>query len=279
MNALFILVGGYLAILAAVYAFQAKLVYFPTREVRHFPTEVGLLFQPFRLKTADGPSIAGWLVPGPGGALDRVVLFCHGNGGNIGHRLDTLRIFHELGLAAAVFDYRGYGESEGAPSEEGTYRDAEAVWHWLKEDKGVEPRDIVVWGRSLGGAVAAWLAREKNPGGLVLESTFTSAPDVGARAYPFLPVRLLSRFRYDTREYVNSVRCPTLVMHSPQDEIVPYDIGRQVFEAAPNATFFELSGGHNDGFLVSETSYKQAIREFLARLGRGGEERDVPTGS
>ena len=257
------LVAGYAGICLLVYLFQAKLVYMPYRELVSSPDAIGLPYEPVTLHADDGVKLSAWFVPAD--KARAVVLFCHGNAGNISHRLDTLRLFHGLRLSTLIFDYRGYGESEGKPSEEGTYRDSEAAWTWLTEEKGVAPERIVVFGRSLGGGVASWLAATHTPGALVLESTFTALPDVGAKVYPFLPVRLLARIRYPTLERLPGIRCPVLVVHSPQDDLIPCAHGRLLFEAAghPKA-FLELVGDHNEGYMETGQAYLDGLDAFIA---------------
>jgi fermentation-respiration switch protein FrsA (DUF1100 family) len=259
--------AGYGVLLLAVYLGQAHLLYLPnvpSRRIEATPDDAGLAYVAEVIRASDGPRLRGWWVP-----VERAlatVLFLHGNAGNISHRVDSLRILHQLGLNTFIFDYRGHGESEGAPSEQGTYRDAEAAWQHLTRKHGVAPRRIVVFGRSLGGAVAAWLASRHRPGALVLESTFTSVPDLAAQLYPFLPARWLSRFRYSTEEHLRGVSCPVLIVHSPEDEIVPFSHGLQLFSGAREPKeLLRIRGGHNDGFLVSGTSYTEGLRGFLER--------------
>ena len=197
----------YAALCLGVYLFQDKLVYFPERQIEATPKAIGLTYEPVTLQTEDGLQLSAWFVPVE--PARGVLLFCHGNGVNISHLLDSIRIFHRLGLSALVFDYRGYGQSEGAPSEEGTYRDAEAAWRYLVEQRQIEPNRIIIYGHSLGGSVASWLGRQHPSGAVVIDSSFTSVADVGAAVYRFLPVRLLSRFQYNTRENLQRVRSPS----------------------------------------------------------------------
>jgi len=254
----------YAALVIFVYFFQARLIYFPNiggRGLRATPEDIGLAFENIELKTGDGVLVHGWHVPAPG--ADRVVLFCHGNAGNISDRLESIRVFHELGLNVLIFDYRGYGLSGGKPDEQGTYRDARAAWTYLVR-RGYRPHQIIVFGRSLGAAVAAHLAREHRPGALILESPFSSVSDLGAYHYSYLPVRWLSRFDYATADYVHGVAAPVLVIHSLNDEIVPFDFGKRVFERAQDPkAFLEIRGGHNDGFLVSGATYTEGLRGFI----------------
>ncbi|MBM4032615.1 MAG: alpha/beta hydrolase [Planctomycetes bacterium] len=251
----------YCALCVLLYLTQSRLVYFPFREIEGTPRSLGLNYEEVKLRASDGVELSAWFIPRE--RARGTVLFCHGNAGNISHRLGVISMFHELGFAMLIFDYRGYGASQGSPTERGTYLDAEAAWNHLTNERKVPPQRIVLFGESLGGAVAAWLAKERTPGALVLQSTFTSLPDIGARLYWWLPVRLLSRFRYDARSHVRQAKCPVLVAHSPQDEIVPYALGRQLFEAANEPKeFLQLSGSHNDGLLPSDAA---AIDAFLAK--------------
>jgi hypothetical protein len=262
-----------LGMLFAVYAglalllflFQAQLVFYPQmgRELSATPAQLGLPFEEVSLKAADGVGLHGWYVPAakPRGT----VLFMHGNAGNISHRLDYLAMFHRLGYSTLIFDYRGYGNSSGTPSEQGTYLDAEAAWAYLTQIKHEPACRIALLGESLGGAVAAQLATQHRPAALVLASSFTSVPDLGQQLYHWLPVRWLARIRYDTRAYLQQVDVPLLVAHSPQDEIIPYVHGQALFAAArAPKTFLDLAGGHNDGFIFMREDWVGALRDFLA---------------
>ncbi len=256
---------AYGVITAVLFLLQSRLVYYPnlgSRTVAVTPERAGLAFESVQFTTEDGVRLDGWFVPAdaPRGAL----LFFHGNAGNISHRLDSLRMFHELGLSTFIFDYRGYGRSEGKPSEQGTYRDAAAAWRYLAVERSVPPESIVYFGRSLGSSIAAHLAMQHAPGALILESAFTSAPDVGARTYPFLPVRWLSRFQYDTRAYLKAVSAPLLIIHSRDDEIIPFKFGQALFASANEPKqFLEISGNHNEGFMLSGSDYVEGIDKFL----------------
>jgi fermentation-respiration switch protein FrsA (DUF1100 family) len=266
-----LLAGAYGVLVLSVYLFQARLIYFPnlpSRAITATPSDIGLAFEPVKIKTDDGVMLDGWFVPAkkPRGVL----LFFHGNAGNISHRLGSLKIFHELNLSTLIFDYRGYGKSEGEPSEAGTYRDAEAAWQFLTGDLRVPPERIVLFGRSLGASVAAWLASRRDPAALILESAFTSVPDLAAELYPFLPARWLSRFRYDTREYLKRVASPVLFVHSPEDEIIPFAHGKALYEAAVGKKqFLTLRGSHNEGFMLAGKDYREGLDDFLdAQLGK-----------
>lgn len=249
-----------------VYVTQARLLYFPNlpgRELLTSPAAIGLDYETVKITTADRITLDGWFVPAS--PAKGVILFLHGNGGNISHRLDSLRIFNNLGFSTLIIDYRGYGRSQGKPSEQGTYLDAEAAWRYLTEVRNVRERQIVIFGRSLGGAVAAHLAAQATPKALVLESVFTSVPDLGAELYPWLPVRLLSRFDYNVAERLRKISCPVLIVHSPDDEIIPFAHGRALYAAArPPKEFLQIHGGHNEGFMLSGREYLHGLDAFLA---------------
>jgi fermentation-respiration switch protein FrsA (DUF1100 family) len=255
----------YAGIAALIYFRQSSLIYYPNiagRGLSASPQQIGLAFEDVELLTSDGVRLHGWFVPSA--EARGTLLFFHGNAGNISHRLDSIAIFNRMNLDVFIFDYRGYGQSEGGVSEAGTYRDAEAAWSYLVETRGIEASKIIVFGRSLGASIAAWLASRQKPGALILESSFSSVPSMAQRLYPFLPVRWLANFSYDTRQYVSRLACPLLVVHSRDDEIIPYAEGRLVFDAAPaNKQFLDIRGGHNDGFLVTGKAYSDGLGRFI----------------
>lgn len=271
-----VLAAAYAGLAVVLYFFQSSMVYYPEigREIVATPRQAGLDYEEVRLLAADGVPLHGWFVPS---AQSRgTVLFLHGNAGNISHRLDFLQMFHRLGYNTLIIDYRGYGSSAGKPSEQGTYLDAEAAWRHLTETRKISPDTIALFGESLGGAVAAWLAARHEPAALVIASGFTSVPDLAAKFYPYLPVRLLSRFSYNTQEYLQSIAAPVFIAHSLDDEIIPYRHGRALYDAAkPPKQFLELSGGHNEGFIFVRESWVQALGEFLNWHVGGAEKHDL----
>ena len=271
-SVLFIAVGVYVGFCLLLYLNQSRFVYVPETDIRQTPDDRGLGYDEVALRTEDGVKLGAWFVPAE--HKRGTVLFCHGNAGNMSDRLDTVEIFHELGLNVFIFDYRGYGGSEGKPSEEGTYLDAEAAWLYVTVEHKVSPESLVIAGRSLGGGVASWLAVHHPPRMLILESTFTSMKDVAADYYPYIPARILCRFRYDTVNRLSSVRCPVLVIHSADDDVIPYHHGRELFTAANEPkTFLEIRGTHNDGFLTSGTTYTQGLGRFISRYLADTEEK------
>jgi len=253
----------YLLLLIFVFAFESQLVYFPGPPPEETPADHGLAYVDVRLATADGVSLAAWFLPAAGADEAGAVLFSHGNAGNIAGRLLGAEAFLEMGLSVLLYDYRGYGASTGKPSEEGTYLDALAAYDWLVERRGVAPERVLAYGESLGGGVAVELARRRPVGAVFVESTFTSLPDVGARLYPFLPVRLLATIKYASGDKVAELGVPLLVAHSPEDEIVPFELGRALYEAArePKA-WLETAGGHNDGGFLLRPEWRGSVEAF-----------------
>lgn len=240
------------------------LIYFPSRypdgdwQPRGFPCEDAWF------TAADGTELHGWYAPHEHPRA--VVLYCHGNGGNVAHWADYLYNLHsQAGVSVLLFDYRGYGRSAGRPSEAGLLLDARAARQWLAERAGIPEKEIVLLGRSLGGGVAVDLAAADGARALVLESTFTSLPDVGAYHYPLLPVRLLMRNRFDSIHKIANYHGPLLQSHGTADTIVPYKIGRRLFEAAnePKQFFPIQESDHN---VLPPRGYYKALVEFLEGL-------------
>jgi len=254
----------YSGIVLFLYFVQERMIYFPARDWNGTPTDMGLDYETVWLTTQDNVKISGWFVPvsQPKGT----VLFLHGNGGNMSHRLNLLLKLYEMGLNTLIIDYRGYGQSDGSPSEQGTYYDAKTAWQYLIVQKQLAPETIVIWGNSLGGGVASWLAQQHPPAGLILSSTFTSAVDVATEVYPFLPVRLMARVRYETAQRLPTIQCPVLVIHSPLDNVIPYQHGLTLFQIAPEPKqFLEIDGPHNATWL-NQPTYRQAVEQFITNI-------------
>jgi uncharacterized protein len=257
---------GYAVLAAVLFLFQPRFVYYPDvgRNIIGTPKDHGLDYESVRIDTEDGETLHGWFVPSKDATA--TVLFFHGNAGNISTRLGYLLMFYGLGYNTFIIDYRGYGESSGTPSEQGTYRDAQAAWRYLTEQRNIPSNRIVLLGESLGGAVATWLAVREKPALLVLASAFTSVADMAEAIYPFLPAHLLTRFDYNTREYLRGVTCPVFVAHSPQDEIVPFEQGEALYASASEPKqFLELQGGHNNGFIYMREEWVRALGDFMRR--------------
>ena len=264
------LVGGFLFIMAYLYLNQKNMVFFPTARLDITPDEIGLAYDDVRINVSDRESIHAWHFPpsdNPDGAA-RTVIFCHGNGGNISHRLETVQFLLSLGAGVLLFDYRGYGQSDGSPTESNCYADARACYDWLLEVHRLSPDQIIVFGRSLGGAVAVDLASNVPCAGLIVESSFTSAADMGRKMFPFLPIKLILRYRFDSADKLDRVGCPILVTHSADDEIIPFDLGRALYERSPQPKrFLDIYGGHNERGYLNDSTYREAIREMLETSG------------
>ena len=249
--------------------FEKKLIYFPYPELELTPTDLGLSFDEVTLHTEDDLRLHGWFLPAPHSPdVVRTVLVCHGNAGNISHRLDrALFIQSKLNWNVFLFDYRGYGRSEGSPDEKGTYADGRAAYRYLL-DRGIRPDHIVLFGESLGAAVAVQLAQEKEAAALVLESPFTSIPDMARAVYPFLPLARWVSTRYDNLDKIPSIGMPLLILHGTGDRAVPFEQGERLFRAASEPkTFVAIPGaGHNDTFLVGGDDYWNAWAELIDSL-------------
>lgn len=279
LRLLLLVLAVYVSLVLILFLFQDRLVFLPNmggRELVASPADIGLDFQEVWLDTQDGERLHAWWVPHP--QARAVLHFSHGNAGNISHRLDSLRLFHQLGLSVLMYSYRGYGLSSGRASEAGLMLDAEAAWRWLVEEVETAPEQIVLFGRSLGGAVAAELAARQRVGALIVESSFTSVPAIAAEIYWWLPVRLLARLRFDAHAALARSSQPTLIVHSRDDEIVPFSHGQALFDAAPEPrAFLELRGSHNTGFLVSAQVYRAGLADFLdTHFGSGAAAVELP---
>ena len=249
---------------------QPRLVFYPIKPLRLTPTDWGMAYEDVQLTTEDGVALHGWLIPA---ARDRTeerpstLLFFHGNAGNISHRRDSIDIFNDIGLDVLIIDYRGFGRSEGSPSERGLYQDAAAAWRWLTQTRGIAADEIVIFGRSLGGAVAIQLAARTEPAALIVESSFDELGSVADEHYPLLSRLIPLRYRFPSAEQIAAVRCPVLVLHSQDDHIIPYRFGQRLFAAASGPkTFVDLRGGHNDGFMLSQPQYQESLTVFLDSL-------------
>jgi uncharacterized protein len=256
---------GLLLLNALMYLRQPQMIFFPLSELYQTPADWGLEYEDVKLDTADGVQLHGWYIPNR--ESEQVLLFFHGNAGNISHRRDSIGLFHRLGLNVFIIDYRGYGKSEGKPGEQGLYKDAVAAWHYLTEEKGFDPDDVVIFGRSLGGAVAAQLAAGVEARGLILESTMSSARDFARAVFKILSRLVVVRYDFNTAQLVKSVHYPVLVLHSPEDEIMPFHLGEKIYDLANQPKHFvRMRGDHNNGFLLSQPEYQQELDRWLKTL-------------
>lgn len=250
---------------AFMYFQQPRMIFYPVSGLEATPADWGLVYEDVALQAADGVRLHGWYVPAAG--AEQVLLFFHGNAGNISHRRASLEIFHRLGLNVLMIDYRGYGLSEGSPDEAGLYRDAMAAWDYLIDERGFAADEVVIFGRSLGGAVAVELASQVPARGLIVESSLSSARDFARLVFPLLSRLIVMRYDFNSVAKLPQVQAPVLVLHSPDDEVMPFHLGERVFAAAPEPkVFVRLRGDHNNGFYLSQPEYEQALAEWLRAL-------------
>ncbi len=249
-----------------VYLFYPRVenffIFYPQRTLDFHPQTLGLQYKDALFDTEEGKKLHGWYFPlrseGP------VILFCHGNAGNISHRLDNVARLLDKGLRVFLFDYRGYGKSEGSPSEQGIYEDGLAAYEYLVRKEAVSPGEIVLFGRSLGGAVAIEVALRKKVKALIIESTFTSVKDMARSLVLFRPFSRFVPNHYDNLGKVSELRVPVLVVHGDSDELVPFSMGERLYAAAhPPKFFYPVKGaGHNDTYEVGGSDYFQRLADF-----------------
>lgn len=281
----------YVCICLIVFLVQRRLIYHPTHTDALVigPGSIGnARSESVRVTTADGLQLSGWLVrsAAPGGPPQSgaakakpMVLFFHGNGGDRSYRFDTLGLFAGAGADVLIFDYRGYAENAGKPTEEGLACDARASWQYATGELGLKPGQIFLYGESLGGGVAMRLAAEmcaagNAPAGVIASSSFSSLEDVAAWHFPWLPARWLLHDRYPSARRAAQVTCPILLLHGQRDTIVPYEIGRRLYDACPPASSSGIpkrmvdlpSADHNDVLALEAPRFRSAVREFLAQL-------------
>ena len=273
LRLLALLILCYVVLLLVLRLSESRMLYVPggNRTLVDPPAELALGVRRVELRASDGVRLVSWAMPaeGDGGYW---LLICHGNAGNIS---EVGRPFHyaglrDLGLSLFAFDYRGYGESEGVPTEEGLYRDSEAAYRYLRDTVRVPPERIVVFGHSLGSAVAVELVGRVPAAGLVLDGALTSVVERAQEVFPYAPIRWIAASRFPSIERIGTLTIPKLYLHARADEVIPFTHGRRLYEAAaPPKTFVPLQGGHGDAFEVDSTVYFGAIRRFVAELGRG----------
>jgi fermentation-respiration switch protein FrsA (DUF1100 family) len=248
--------------------FEKRLIYFPATRVDVTPRAFGLPFDEVLIEVEPGVSIHGWFIKAKTEPRVATVLFSHGNAGNIGDRVDRVVAWRDLGVDFLLYDYRGFGKSTGDPDEEGTYRDGRAAYDYLVRSRGLDPARIILMGESLGCAISVQLAIERKAAGLVLEAPFASVPRMAATVYPFLPVGLFVRTRYDNLAKIPKLKMPLLVVQGALDEVIPISQGRMVFDAAPEPKrFLAIEGAHhNDAYVIGGEGYRRAIAEFVNRV-------------
>ncbi|MCL1875043.1 MAG: alpha/beta hydrolase [Synergistaceae bacterium] len=249
-------------IVVALRFFIMRIIFQPSGHIAWTPDMGGFDYENVYFAASDSVKINGWYVNCENSR--GTVLFFHGNAGNISHRGDTIRIFNSLGMSVFIIDYRGYGESKGSPSINGVGQDALAAWNWLVSEKRIPAQKILIFGRSLGGAVAVELMKHVRPKAAILESTFSALSDMAGFDFLSPIVSLLVGGAWNSAQTAVNIDTPTLCIHSPEDNVVPYRLGKRLYEAlAGEKQFFEIRGDHNYGFILSMPEYKGRLDEFL----------------
>jgi fermentation-respiration switch protein FrsA (DUF1100 family) len=263
------LISLIIIIVASFYFFYPKIenffVFFPERPFYQIPSDVHLNYEDVYFHTEDGRRLHGWFFPLEGESP--VILFCHGNAGNISHRLDIVRLLLKRQLQVFIFDYRGYGKSSGSPSEKGLYKDGLAAYDYLIEKRHLPPDEIILFGRSLGAAVAIEVALERKVRSIIIESAFTSTKEMARAIWLFYPFSYFLPANYNNFKKIAQVDHPKLFIHSEGDEIVPFHLGQKLFHAAkPPKYFYALEeAGHNDTYVVGGDTYFQRIAAFAKK--------------
>lgn len=241
---------------------EQRSLYHPYKDIPQTPADLGIKFEEVNFKTVDAKLLNGWFVPAKDAKV--TVLYCHGNAGNIYHRLHKVKFFHEMGFNFFIFDYRGYGKSTGTPSQKGLYKDAQAAYDYIISRNDVDKNKIVVYGKSLGGPVAADLCLHRKASALILEGSFASVTLRAQQLYPFLPMKLLITQEYDAMAKVKDMAVPKLIVHGKQDEVISFRHAEILFKAAAEPKqFLPFEGGHNDDVYVTSDDYRQIIEEFF----------------
>jgi fermentation-respiration switch protein FrsA (DUF1100 family) len=241
---------------------EQKNLYYPSRDIPASPANINLPYEEVYFRTRDGETLHAWFIMAKKPAA--TVLYCHGNAGNISHRLHRVKFFNDMGINVLIFDYRGYGKSSGRPGEKGLYHDAQAAYDYLIAEKNIKSQDLMVYGKSLGGAVAVDLCLKREVGKLILESTFASSAEVAKEIYPFLPLTLLLTQKYNSLKKIDKISIPKLIVHGRDDEIIKFRHSKMLYEkAAEPKKHMPFTGGHNDEVFVTSKEYRDIIKQFL----------------
>jgi len=247
---------------------ERRIIYHPHKypEGNWNPSSSSVSREDVHFTASDGVRLHGWYIPSAGAKA--TLLWFHGNAGNITHRLGNIEMLKPLNLNIFIFDYRGYGKSEGEPDEKGIYSDSQAAYDWLVKVKNILPEEIILFGRSLGGICAVEVASGNPAAGLILESVFPSAGKMAEKIFPVLPLGGAIKSRFDAISKVPDLKLPKLFIHGTQDEIVPYKLGRELFSvAADPKEFYDIQGaGHNDTFLIGGAGYFNALGQFIKKV-------------
>lgn len=265
---LWMVLRTYILLAVVLYFAQDYLLFYPSDKVLATPSNVSLEYEDVFLtpdKRSPEEKVHAWYVPVLNETSKGTVLFCHGNAGNISYLVDRIKDVNSFGYDCMVIDYRGFGKSGGEPSEQNMYEDVLSAWEYLTVVRKIPASKIIVHGRSLGGGAASWLASKVRPAALVLESTFSSALTLAQEKVFYLPIETLLNFKFDTMSRLNEINCPIFVVHSKDDELIPYKHGQDLYRAVKGEKkFLEISGSHNEGIIENQVLYNTALKEFYA---------------
>ncbi len=252
---------------------EKRFIFIPDKDLYITPGDWGLEYDDITFHTEDGLKLNGWFIPGKMKSMTAdnlfTLLWFHGNAGNISHRLENIKMLYDrVHINIFIFDYRQYGKSEGKISEQGTYIDGGAALKYLQTRKDINHERIIIFGRSIGSAVAVDLAVKGKCCALILETPFTSMKDLAKYLYPFLPIGYILQTKYDSISKISDIKVPTLIMHGDKDELVPIEQGRKLYETANEPKEFYTSPGatHNDTYVVGGEEYFDVIRRFVDKL-------------
>lgn len=245
---------------------EQKNLYHPQRNISQTPAAINLKFEDVYFKTGDGEILNGWFIPSQGART--TVLYCHGNAGNIYHRLHKVKFFHDMGVNFFIFDYRGYGKSTGSPGEKGLYLDAQGAFDYLLRRSDVNKNRIVVYGKSLGGAIAVDLCLKRKAAAIIMEGSFASVALRAKQMYPYLPMKLLVSQKYDALKKISGLGIPKLIAHGKKDNVISFDHGKRLYSAAKAPKeFLVFDGGHNDDTYITSPKFKEELSRFLRKYG------------
>lgn len=260
---LFVLLG-FALILGYIKYLESHIIFFPDKGIAFTPSSFNLSFEDVYIPIKENIKINAWFIPVNNAKY--TVLFLHGNAGNISTRLDKIQLFKEMGVNIFIIDYQGYGQSQGRPSEEAIYIDAKAAYDYLVNTRNIRPEQIILYGESLGSAASINLASEAEIKAVILEGGFSRGRDMAKRLYPFLPAFLFPN-NFDSLSKIKKVKSPVLFIHSPDDEIVPINLAKKLYNAAPGPKdFMEINGSHNTGILDSPKKFIDSVSAFINRL-------------
>ncbi len=262
---LLVAISVYALICLFMYFFQKNLIHIPYEQLITHPMEFGMEYEEVNLSTPDNARLHAWFIPHRDARYTFWIF--SGNAGNKSYMMDSIRLIHDLGHSVFIYDYRTYGPSSGRLTEQTMYQDTELVWDYLTRSRDIPAEQIVLHGRSLGTAMATWVASKTKPAAVILESGFSSMTEMARSLYGWLPIQLLLRWRYDNLSRIQKISAPILFIHSPDDELVPYVHSQRLFDAATaKKEFIEISGNHLEGFMNSGDIYTEGIERFINDL-------------